>query len=62
MKFTGELKLRKILPDGLEYRAEVEGLPLPINVSVPGAKGLQKEGTIVIEIPEVEMPKSKGKK
>jgi hypothetical protein len=59
MKFKGVVKLRKVTPQGMEYRAEVGGLPFPLNITIPAAKGLQAEGTVVIEIPEVEEPKAK---
>ena len=67
MRFRGVVTLRKVTPQGMEYRAEVEGLPLPLNISIPDAKGLQAEGTVIIDIPEVEepkpaKPKPKGKK
>ena len=63
MEFKGEVKLRKVTPLGMEYRAEVEGLPYPLNIFIPEAKNLQAEGTVVIEIPEVpKATKPKGKK
>lgn len=65
MKFKGELKLRSVTPQGMEYRAEVKGLPLSLNVFIPESKNLQAIGEINIDIPEVEEPKAakpRGKK
>ncbi|MFH2076881.1 MAG: hypothetical protein ABIJ57_16335 [Pseudomonadota bacterium] len=70
MEFKGVLKLQRYTVAGMQYRATVDGLPLPLNVFVPGAKGLQKEGSVVIDIssvkpaakPKAVKPKGKGKK
>jgi len=65
MEFKGVLKLQRNTVAGMQYRATVDGLPLPLNVFVPGAKGLQAVGSVVIDIPSEKPavePKGKGKK
>ncbi|TSA53378.1 MAG: hypothetical protein D4R45_05675 [Planctomycetaceae bacterium] len=76
MKFKGEVKLKKVTPQRMRYVGEIEGLSLPLNIDIPGAIGLQRTGTITIEIlkvgerpakaedkpPAGEKPKGKGKK